>query len=114
MVHQHQSLPNARKRLTRQVFDREGRRGGLLASQHCSQEPIAETTITVVAEAQGLGHASILPALPITVRKTNRCREQVRRYREPGEEGSSRPQRGGILLDPDGPFRGGCTPDKGA
>ncbi len=64
------------------------------ASQHCSQEPIAETTITVVAEAQGLGHASILPALPITVRKTNRCREQVRRYREPGEEGSSRPRRG--------------------
>ena len=82
VVHQHQSLPDARKRLTRQVFHRKGRGGGLLASQHCSQEPIAETTIAVVAEAQRLGHASILPALPITVRKTNAQRGSIVRPRE--------------------------------
>jgi len=58
VVHEVQPLTHSRQPLTREILDGKGRRCGLLAAQHCSQQPVAQTAVAVVTEAQALNHVS--------------------------------------------------------
>jgi hypothetical protein len=62
VIHQRQVLTYSRQRFAGQILDCERGRRGLLPAQYRSQEPIAQTLIAVVPEAQRLDHASTLPA----------------------------------------------------
>lgn len=61
MILTREPLTEARERLTRQILDRQRRRGRLLALQYCREQPVTQTAITRVPERQRRGHPPTMP-----------------------------------------------------